>query len=238
MLSGSPVKTRVLVVDDEESVRELLVYELGHDGYEVMVASDGAEALECLAQNDCDLVVLDIMLPDIDGIEVLRCIRASSMVPVIMLTAKSDEVDKVLGLELGADDYVTKDLLSIREFRSRIHAQLRRAAENQQSGASSTVVHRIGQLEIDPLRRSVAVSGTSVRLTFAEFEILKTLCTNPGIVCSREMLLRTLWGSSDYRDERTIDTHIRHLREKIEPRPSDPEYIFTVRNVGYTFREA
>ena len=200
------------------------------------MASDGIEALEAFASHDYDLVVLDIMLPEVDGIEVLRRIRATSMVPVIMLTAKSDEVDKVIGLELGADDYVTKDLLSIREFRSRVRAQLRRSAGGQQRANPGTV-HRVGRLEIDPARRVVRIDGASVRLTFAEFEILKSLCIHPGIVFSRDALLRVLWGSSDYRDGRTIDTHIRHLREKIEPDPSNPEYIFTVRNAGYTFRD-
>jgi DNA-binding response OmpR family regulator len=233
----SPCGPAILVVDDEDSVLELLRYELGRDGYRVCAVSDGMTALKQLDACHFDLVVLDIMLPDIDGIEVLKRLRARSMVPVIMLTACSDEVDRVVGLELGADDYVSKDLLSIREFRSRVHAQLRRAAHSQLH-TSSDEVRRVGPLELDTAKRTVRLGERVVRLTFAEFEILKALTAQPGTVYSRRMLLQVLWGDAKYRDERTVDTHIRHLREKLEPEPASPEMIFTVRNAGYSFRES
>jgi DNA-binding response OmpR family regulator len=166
--------------------------------------------------------------------EVCRRIRAQSIVPIVMLTAKSDEFDKVLGLEIGADDYITKPF-SIREFRSRVRALLRRAQLSAQPDRTETI--EMDDLRIDLSRRSVEAHGAAVQLTYVEFELLRVLAGHPGRVYSRQQLLESLWGSADYRDPRTIDVHIRHLREKIEPDPSDPEFIFTVRGVGYRFRD-
>ena len=225
----------ILLVDDEDAVQKLLAYPLERDGFRVLQARDGAEALELFDDERVDLVVLDLMLPKLDGLEVCRRLRSGSDVPIIMLTARGDELDKVLGLELGADDYITKPF-SIREFRSRVRALLRRAsAPRHQIGADETI--EASELRIDPARRLVEVRGETVQLTYVEFELLRTLAENPGRVYTREMLLRALWGDSAYREPRTIDVHVRHLREKLERDPREPEYIFTVRGVGYRFRE-
>jgi DNA-binding response OmpR family regulator len=225
----------ILLVDDEESVRKLLSFPLEKERYRVVQAADGEEALERFDSEEIDLVVLDIMLPKLDGLEVCRRLRARSTVPIIMLTARGDELDKVVGLELGADDYITKPF-SIREFRSRVRALLRRAQLPAVAARSDVI--EVDGVRIDLVRRAVAVRGEPVRLTYVEFELLRTLASAPGRVYSRKMLLDTLWGGSDYRDPRTIDVHVRHLREKIEYDPSDPEYVFTVRGVGYRFRDA
>jgi DNA-binding response OmpR family regulator len=224
---------RILLVDDEESIQKLLTYPLRKEGYEVVSAHDGREALDRFAEDHFDLVVLDVMMPRLDGIEVCRRMRARSQVPIIMLTARDDEVDKVLGLEIGADDYVTKPF-SVREFRSRVKAALRRT---QMTGGSEEGRIISGDLEIDFGRRSVTVRDQSPRLTYVEFEILAALARAPGKVLDRETLLQRVWGDSAYRDPRTIDVHIRHLREKIELEPKQPEYLLTVRGVGYRFRE-
>ncbi|MFL5918591.1 MAG: response regulator [Gaiellaceae bacterium] len=225
---------RILLVDDEYAVQKLLAFPLRKDGYEVVAATTGDEALERFRDGDFDLVVLDVMLPQVDGFEVCRQLRARSSVPIIMLTAKAEEFDKVLGLELGADDYITKPF-SIREFRSRVRALLRRAAIPGAAHAADETIERNG-LRIDLGRRDVEVSGRPVQLTYVEFELLRTLAASPGRVFTREMLLQALWGGSDYREPRTIDVHVRHLREKLEPDPSEPEYILTVRGVGYRFK--
>jgi DNA-binding response OmpR family regulator len=224
----------ILLVDDEESVQKLLTYPLEREGYRVVQARDGEEALERFEADGVDLIVLDLMLPKVDGLEVCRRVRATSSVPIIMLTARDDEVDKVLGLELGADDYITKPF-SIREFRSRVRALLRRAQLSAVDQRGETIEHE--GLTIDLARRSVEAHGVGVQLTYVEFELLKTLAAHPGRVYSRQSLLEALWGSADFRDPRTIDVHIRHLREKIEVDPREPEYIFTVRGVGYRFRD-
>jgi DNA-binding response OmpR family regulator len=224
----------ILLVDDEESVQKLLAYPLEREGYRVIQARSGEEALERFSADHPDLIVLDLMLPRVDGLEVCRRVRAVSAVPIIMLTARDDEVDKVLGLEIGADDYITKPF-SIREFRSRVRALLRRAQLSDRPDRSETIEH--DDLRIDTARRAVEARGEPVQLTYVEFELLRTLAASPGRVYSRQQLLEALWGSADYRDPRTIDVHIRHLREKIERDPSDPEYIFTVRGVGYRFRD-
>jgi two-component system, OmpR family, response regulator len=224
----------ILLVDDEESVQKLLTYPLEREGYKVVQARDGEEALDRFDADGVDLIVLDLMLPKVDGLEVCRRVRATSSVPIIMLTARDDEVDKVLGLELGADDYITKPF-SIREFRSRVRALLRRAQLSATDQRGETIEH--DGLTIDLARRSVEAHGVSVQLTYVEFELLKTLAAHPGRVYSRQLLLEALWGSADFRDPRTIDVHIRHLREKIEVDPREPEYIFTVRGVGYRFRD-
>ena len=225
-----------MLVDDEESIQKLLTYPLEREGYTVVQARDGEEALMRFAERAVDLVVLDVMLPRLDGLEVCRRLRTSSAVPIIMLTARDDEVDKVLGLELGADDYITKPF-SIREFRSRIRAVLRRASLLAELGAGAEPTLEADGLLINPAKRSLTVAGRPVQLTYVEFEVLRTLATHPGRVYTRQALLETVWGDSAYREPRTIDVHIRHLREKIEADPSDPTYIFTVRGVGYRFRD-
>ncbi|HZA59551.1 MAG TPA: response regulator transcription factor [Solirubrobacterales bacterium] len=227
---------RILLVDDEEAVQTLLTYPLRKDGYEVIPAIDGQQALDRFSQQRFDLVVLDVMLPRLDGIEVCRRLRTRSQVPIIMLTAKGDEVDKINGLEMGADDYITKPF-SVREFRSRVKAALRRGNMAGRSPGSEEPI-RAGDLEIDFERRAIRLRGDEVQLTYVEFEILAALAATPGRVYSREMLLEHIWGDSTYRDPRTVDVHIRHLREKLESDAKDPEYLFTVRGVGYRFRDA
>ena len=230
-----PDSSTILLVDDEDSIQKLLAYPLEREGYRVLQARDGEEALERFASERVDLVVLDIMLPKLDGLEVCKRLRAESEVPIIMLTARDDELDKVLGLELGADDYITKPF-SIREFRSRVRALLRRAAVSRQVDEDGELISAEG-LTIDLARRVVEVAGNRVQLTYVEFELLRILASHPGRVYSRRMLLEALWGGADYREPRTIDVHVRHLREKLERDPADPEYILTVRGVGYRFRD-
>ena len=228
---------RILLVDDEQSIQTLLSYPLSRDGYDVVQATDGQEALELFDEQVFDLVVLDVMLPRIDGLEVCRRLRSRSSVPIIMLTAKSDEIDKVVGLELGADDYITKPF-SMREFSSRVRAALRRSEMSRTArdgGDEQPLV--VGELKIDLLKRTARVRGDEAPLTYVEFEILSILSRSPGRVFTRDMLLAQIWGDSAYRDQRTIDVHIRHLREKIELDAKDPEYLFTVRGVGYRFRD-
>jgi len=209
----STTAATILLVDDEESIQKLLTYPLERDGYRVVQARDGDEALRRFAEEPVDLVVLDVMLPKLDGLE----------------------VDKVLGLELGADDYITKPF-SIREFRSRVRAALRRAATPRHDSREPEPI-AIEGLTIDPARRTVDVGGQPVQLTYVEFELLRTLAARPGRVYTRQALLESVWGGSDYRDPRTIDVHVRHLREKLERDPSNPEIILTVRGVGYRFRD-
>jgi DNA-binding response OmpR family regulator len=232
MAEGS---ARILLVDDEHAVQTLLTYPLRKDGYEVISAHDGQEALDRFAEQRFDLVVLDLMLPKLDGVEVCRRLRSRSQVPIIMLTAKGDEIDKVVGLEMGADDYITKPF-SMREFRSRVKAALRRSRMLGQRESDAQPIQS-GDLAIDFDRREVTVGDESVKLTFVEFEILAALASSPGRVLNRETLLEHVWGDSEYRDPRTIDVHIRHLREKIEQEAKSPEYLLTVRGVGYRFRE-
>jgi len=226
----------ILLVDDEDSVQKLLTYPLERDGFRVVHALDGAEALARFAEEHVDLVVLDLMLPKLDGLEVCKRIRSESSVPIIMLTARDDELDKVLGLELGADDYITKPF-SIREFRSRVKALLRRAAAPRPGERRDDEVIEQGELRIDVPRRTVEVRGHAVQLTFVEFELLRVLASAPGRVFSRRQLLEKLRGGADYREPRTIDVHVRHLREKIEADPHEPQLILTVRGVGYRFHE-
>jgi DNA-binding response OmpR family regulator len=228
---------RILLVDDEHAIQTLLSYPLRKDGYEVVQATDGRAALARFAEGSYDLVVLDLMLPQLDGLEVCRRIRARSTVPIIMLTARAEEIDKVVGLELGADDYITKPF-SMREFRSRVKAALRRAEmQPHDTAASGDGPLDVAGLRIDFDKRAVRVRDEVVQTTFVEFEILAALASHPGRVYTREMLLTRIWGDSAYRDPRTIDVHIRHLREKIELDPKRPEYLFTVRGVGYRFRD-
>ena len=226
---------RILLVDDEQSVQKLLSFPLRKEGYEVVAALDGRQALDRLRETSFDLVVLDLMLPLVDGFEVCRQVRARSSVPIIMLTARADEIDKVLGLELGADDYITKPF-SVREFRSRVKAVLRRA-EIARAGDPGEEPLEDGGLVIDFEKRTVTCAEKLVRLTYVEFEILAALARHPGRVYNRMVLLERVWGDASYRDPRTVDVHIRHLREKLETDPKTPELILTVRGVGYRFRD-
>jgi DNA-binding response OmpR family regulator len=230
-----PDSSTILLVDDEDSVQKLLTYPLERDGFRVVSARDGEEALQRFAAEPVDLVVLDIMLPKLDGLEVCKRLRAESSVPIIMLTARDDEFDTVLGLELGADDYITKPF-SIREFRSRVRALLRRAGTAPRARETGEVLEA-GPLRIDPDRRTAQLDGRAVDLTYVEFELLRTLAASPGRVFSRRALLEAVWGDAAYREPRTIDVHVRHLREKLERDSSDPDLILTVRGAGYRFRE-
>jgi DNA-binding response OmpR family regulator len=233
---GLAERARILIVDDERSIQTLLSYPLQKDGYDVVSAFDGREALARFSEAPFDLVVLDLMLPGIDGLEVCRRLRNRSSVPIIMLTARSEEVDKVVGLEIGADDYITKPF-SLREFRSRVKAVLRRAAMRRAVEEEGEQPIEAGELRLDPAKRAVSLDGVPITTTFVEFEILTALMASPGRVFTRDMLLSRIWGDSAFRDPRTIDVHIRHLREKLEQDPKDPAYIFTVRGVGYRFRD-
>ena len=233
-----PDSATILLVDDEDSIQKLLTYPLERDGFRVIQARDGEEALRRFEEEGAriDLVVLDVMLPRLDGLEVCKRLRAASTVPIIMLTARDDELDKVLGLELGADDYITKPF-SIREFRSRVRALLRRAATPHAVPRPEDERIEDADLLVDRGRRTVHVRGEAVQLTYVEFELLSVLAGSPGRVFSRRALLERLRGSADYREPRTIDVHVRHLREKIELDPREPELILTVRGAGYRFRE-
>ena len=228
---------RILLVDDEQSIQTLLSYPLRKEGYHVTSVLDGSEALQRFDEGRFDLVVLDLMLPRRDGVEVCRELRSKSQVPIIMLTAKGSESDKVAGLEVGADDYITKPF-SMREFRSRVKAALRRSrmvTPLVDQGEEGPIVQ--GELTIDFDRRQVTLAHDEIRVTYVEFEILGALARSPGRVLTRETLLEHVWGDSEYRDPRTVDVHIRHLREKIERDPKEPEFLFTVRGVGYRFVE-
>jgi DNA-binding response OmpR family regulator len=222
---------RILLVDDEPSIQKMLTHALEREGFQVHAVGDGEAALEAVESYEPHLIVLDIMLPKLDGTEVMRRVRQGSDVPVIMLTAKDDEIDRVVGLELGADDYVTKPF-AVRELVARVRAIMRRV--------SVPAGQRQEDLQYDGLKihlpsRRVAVDEKDVDLTYTEFELLVTLASNPGRVFSRSTLLTRVWGD-EFRDERTVDVHIRHLREKIERDPRNPEFIHTARGVGYVFR--
>jgi len=227
---------RILLVDDEQSIQTLLSYPLRKDGYHVTSALDGTEALRRFEEGRFDLVILDLMLPRMGGVEVCRQLRSRSQVPIIMLTAKGSETDKVAGLEVGADDYITKPF-SMREFRSRVKAALRRSRMGGESPGDGGGAIETGELTIDFDRRMVTLGAEEIKVTYVEFEILGALARSPGRVLTRETLLEHVWGDSDYRDPRTVDVHIRHLREKLEQDPKEPDYLFTVRGVGYRFRE-
>lgn len=224
----------ILVVDDEEPILELLKFNLEKEGYQVRVAKDGPEALNCVEKDQPDLLVLDVMLPGMDGLEVCRQLQLNPkfrQIPIIMLTAKGEVIDRVLGLELGADDYMTKPF-SPRELSARIKARLRRI--NTSDGSDSELVR--GELRIDVKGFRVHVKGEEIELTPKEFELLRVLVTHPGKVYSRDELLERIWGYEYDGDTRTVDVHVRHLRLKIENDPSNPEYIETLRGIGYRFK--
>lgn len=227
------MSTRILVVDDERPIAEILKYNLEREGFEVILAYDGEEALKRLEEGDPDLILLDIMLPKKDGFTVCREIRARKEIPIIMLTAKESELDKVLGLELGADDYVTKPF-SAREVVARVKATLRRTRAFSAGGEKKW---RQGDLLVDPETMQVLNRGRTVELTPKEFYLLAVLIQRPGHLFNRQQLLNHVWGYDYYGDERTVDVTIRRLREKLESNPAEPEYIHTKRGVGYYFRQ-
>lgn len=224
---------KILLVEDEKTLAKALKFNLEKEGFRVEVAFDGEEALNAMSGEEPDLVILDLMLPKIDGYEVCRSIRRSSDVPIIMLTARDEDIDKILGLELGADDYMTKPF-NTRELLARIKAILRRTV--QQAAAARSFI-KVGDLQIDVIKRKVTVKGREVALTSREYNLLSLLASNPGKVYSREELLEEIWGDDYSGDVRTVDVHIRHLREKIEEFPAEPNIILTVWGAGYKFRE-
>ena len=223
--------TMILIVEDEESFRDGLQFMLSREGFEVMLASDGAQGIAEFDRLNPDLVLLDWMLPELSGIEVCRYIRTKSSVPVIMLTAKDTEVDKVVGLELGADDYVTKPF-STPELLARIRAVLRRGSEVDIPNES---VLENGPIRIDIDRHSITVNGDSVSMPLKEFELLEYLMRNSGRVLTRGQLMDRVWGSNYHGDGKTLDVHIKRIRSKIEPDPANPVYLTTVRGLGYRF---
>ncbi len=221
--------TLVLVVEDEESFSEPLSYMLRREGYEVAVAATGTDALAEFDRSGADLVLLDLMLPGLSGTEVCRALRQRSNVPVIMLTARDSEIDKVVGLELGADDYVTKPFSS-RELVARIRAVLRRRGEVEEL---LPAVLEVGPVRMDVDRHVVSVNGEQVTLPLKEFELLELLLRNPGRVLTRGQLIDRIWGAHNVGDTKTLDVHVKRLRAKIEPDPGTPKYLVTVRGLGY-----
>ena len=229
--------TKVLGVDDEKMIVKGLRFSLLQDGYEVDTAYDGAEALQKANENQYDIILLDVMLPKHSGLEVLQQIREFSSVPVIMLTAKGEDMDKILGLDYGADDYITKPF-NILEVKARIKAIIRRVAGNRRDrNEEEERILENGDLKMDFDNRRVSVAGKEINLTSKEFELLELLATHPGKVYSRSMLLQTVWGKDYPGDVRTVDVHIRRLREKVEPNASEPVYVQTKWGVGYYFRQ-
>ncbi|KNF09424.1 two component transcriptional regulator [Gottschalkia purinilytica] len=227
------MNAKILIVDDEPLLVKGLKYSLEQDGYTTEASYDGIEALEKAKEGDYDLIILDLMLPKLDGLEVCQKIREISEVPIIMLTAKNDDIDKILGLEHGADDYLTKPF-NILELKVRIKAILRRMNKKDNNVANQII--QIGNFTINTLGRKVTVGGKEVNLTAKEFDLLLLLATNPGKVFTREELLEIIWGYEYFGDLRTVDVHIRRLREKIEKNSSQAEYILTKWGVGYYFK--
>jgi DNA-binding response OmpR family regulator len=225
---------KILIIDDEPMIVESVSYNLKQEGYETLTAQDGETGLELALSEEPDLLLLDLMLPGLNGMEVCRQIRKTSEVPIIMLTAKEGEIDRILGLELGADDYVVKPF-SMRELLARIKSVLKRVAVGPKTLETANLTN--GDLTIDLLGHEVAVKGRNVDLSSKEFDLLRILAQHPGQVLSREQLLNLVWGNDFYGDSRTVDVHIRWLREKIEEEPGDPKYILTVRGVGYKFKK-
>jgi len=230
------LSTKILIVDDEPTLLDTLRYNLVREGYEVITAADGEKALERARESDPDLIVLDIMLPKMDGFAVCRQLRRETNAPILMLTARDEEVDKVVGLELGADDYVTKPF-GLRELIARLRALLRRArpAEEEAAEERAKPALRFGDLEIDEGARRVRLRGNEVALKPKEFDLLVFLSRHRGQALSRDTLLERVWGYEFFGDTRTVDVHVRWLREKIEEDPSQPRRIQTVRGLGYKF---
>ncbi len=228
------VAKRILLVDDEPLIIKGLRFTLEQEGYEILTASDGEEALEVFHSEPVDLVLLDVMLPKLDGIQVCQRIRETSNVPILMLTAKGEDMDKILGLEYGADDYMTKPF-NILEVKARIKTVLRRVSQPVANEEKKII--RVHDMEVNIVNRSVTLGGKEVRLTAKEFDLLQLFITNRGKVFSRETMLETVWKYDYMGDARTVDVHIRRLREKIERNTAQPEFIFTKWGVGYYFTD-
>ncbi len=226
---------KVLVVDDEKLIVKGIRFSLEQDDMEVDCAYDGEEALEMVRQNHYDLILLDIMLPKLNGLEVCQQIREFSDVPIVMLTAKGEDMDKILGLEYGADDYVTKPF-NILEVKARIKAIMRRTVHKEDTEKKTSIVES-GDIKLDCDGKRLYINGNEVNLTTKEFDVLELLVLNPNKVYSRENLLKIVWGSDYPGDVRTVDVHIRRLREKIESNPSEPKYVHTKWGVGYYYKE-
>ena len=229
--------SRALVVDDEKLIVKGIKFSLEQDGLEVDCAYDGEEALEKAKSNSYDIILLDVMLPKMDGLEVLQAVRGFSDVPIIMLTAKGTDMDKILGLEYGADDYITKPF-NILEVKARIKAIRRRNNKNTEVVKNSISIIYVGDVSLDTEARDLNIAGKNINLTAKEFDIFELLFTNPNKVYSREQLLNIVWGSkvNNSSDLRTVDVHVRRLREKVEPEPSNPKYIHTKWGIGYYFK--
>jgi two-component system response regulator RegX3 len=226
--------TNILLVEDEASLSEPLAFLLQKEGYSVTIAGDGRRAVDLFSQGEFNLVLLDLMLPELSGVEVCRAIRGSSQVPIIMLTAKDSEVDIVVGLELGADDYVTKPYSS-RELLARIKAVLRRQAPSE---AGDDSLLKSGHLMLDSDRHTLTVNGTMTAMPLKEFELLEYLMRNAGRVLTRGQIIDRIWGSDYFGDTKTLDVHIKRIRSRIEVDPANPELILTVRGLGYRFEDA
>jgi len=225
----------VLIVDDEPGIVEILKFNLSREGYDTLAAYDGQSGLELALSSQPDLILLDVMLPKMDGFAVCREIRKTSNVPIIMLTAREEENDKVLGLDLGADDYITKPF-SVKELLARVKTNIRRSStEASQKQPPSTSITQIACFAIDNEKFEVYRSGVRLDLTLREYEIFKYLVTNAGRVCSREDMMRDIWKYDYYGDLRAVDVAVRRLREKLEENPAEPEYIITKRGIGYYF---
>ncbi len=226
--------TKILIVEDESSFSEAISFLLGKEGFETDVAENGRAALELFKASAYDLVLLDLMIPEVSGNDVCRAIRTTSMVPIIMLTAKDSEVDKVVGLELGADDYVTKPYSS-RELVARIKAVLRRGTTESLDADSNSAIQVAGNIRMDVERHQVTVNGALINLPLKEFELLEFLMRNAGRVLTRGQLIDRVWGGDYYGDTKTLDVHIKRLRSKIEENPANPQLIQTIRGLGYKF---
>ena len=226
--------TRILIIEDEVSFSEALSFLLEKEGFETRVAETGKQGIAAFNENQYDLVLLDLMIPEISGIDVCRTIRTSSNIPIIMLTAKDSEVDKVVGLELGADDYVTKPY-SARELVARIKAVLRRGVSDDLGNSESIGIHSVGGIRMDIERHQVTVKGALIPLPLKEFELLEFLMRNSGRVLTRGQLIDRVWGGDYYGDTKTLDVHIKRLRSKIEEDPANPVLIQTIRGLGYKF---
>ena len=223
--------TKILIVEDESSFSEALAFLLGKEGFEVSVAEDGRAALNIFAKEGADLILLDLMIPEISGVDVCRTIRTTSRVPIIMLTAKDAEIDKVVGLELGADDYVTKPYSS-RELIARIKAVLRRGISDAELNGDLEIIS-VGAIRLDTARHQASVNGNPIALPLKEFELLEFLLRNSGRVLTRSQLIDRVWGGDYFGDTKTLDVHIKRLRSKIESDPGNPTLIQTIRGLGY-----
>ena len=228
---------KVAIIEDDRTLADLLRYNLSREGFTVVAAADGNSGLELIRREKPDAIIMDVMLPGMDGFELTRMLRRESALPVLMLTARSDEIDKVLGLELGADDYLTKPF-SMRELLARVKAMLRRGElAKQEATAVVGATIKAGDIELDPSRHLLVVSGSVVEATPKEFDLLQFMMNNRGQVFSREGLLDRVWGYDYPGDSRTVDVHVRWLRQKIEVDSSNPKHLLTVRGVGYKFED-